>query len=301
MFANQYTPLLIFILVLAFFLIPCAAAVIGMLMQGCDRVISARMQGRVGPPVLQPYYDVRKLLSKEEATVNRYQDIFIYIFFALVCTSTFFFFAGFNILLVIFTYTLSSVFLILASNVSESPYAGVGGAREALQVMAYEPAVLLYAVAFFVASGSFNVRELFSTNLPMVVSSPAIFVAFVFILTIKLRKSPFDLSMSHHAHQDLVSGLKTEFCGKTLAVLELAHWIESVLFMAWTGAFFIFASWWSILLAIVACVALYFFEIWIDNNFARVKWQLVLKSSWLVTIVAALINLPILLFLVKTF
>ncbi len=283
-------------IILALIAFGCIAPLLGMLLQGADRILSARMQGRVGPPLLQPYYDVRKLLEKEDASVNKFQEIFVLLFFIFAVLSGVFFFAGLNILLVIFTYTLSSVMLILASNVSDSPYAGLGGAREALQVMAYEPAVLLFAVALFIATGSFEVSAVQSSSLPMIVSSPAIFLAFIFILTIKLRKSPFDISMSAHAHQDLVSGLKTEFSGKTLALLEAAHWYESILFMAWTGMFFINASPLSYLVAIVVCVVIYFIEIWIDNNYARVKWQVVLKSAWLVTLLAACINLPLLIF-----
>ena len=44
--------------------------VVGCLLAGLDRKISARMQGRVGPPLLQPYYDVRKLLAKDNVSVN---------------------------------------------------------------------------------------------------------------------------------------------------------------------------------------------------------------------------------------
>ena len=40
------------------------APVVGCLLAGLDRIVSARMQGRVGPPLLQPYYDVRKLFGK---------------------------------------------------------------------------------------------------------------------------------------------------------------------------------------------------------------------------------------------
>lgn len=272
------------------------APILGMLLNGFDRILSARMQGRVGPPLLQPYYDVRKLWDKEDATVNKYQEIYVTLFFIFAVLSGIFFFMGLNILLVIFTYTISSVMLILASNVSDSPYAGVGGAREALQVMAYEPAVLLFAVALFMSTGSFTVSSIMDASVPMVVYAPLIFGAFLFILTIKLRKSPFDLSMSAHAHQDLVAGLKTEFSGKTLATLEIAHWYETILFMAWTGIFFINSNPWSYVVAVVACVIIYLFEIWIDNNFARIRWQLVLKSSWLVTLVAGCINLPILMF-----
>ena len=46
------------------------APVLGCLLAGLDRKISARMQGRVGPPLLQPYYDVRKLIEKDNESVN---------------------------------------------------------------------------------------------------------------------------------------------------------------------------------------------------------------------------------------
>ena len=43
------------------------APFLGGFLEGLDRKISARMQGRVGPPVLQPFYDVQKLLNKQAA------------------------------------------------------------------------------------------------------------------------------------------------------------------------------------------------------------------------------------------
>ena len=41
------------------------ASVLGCILAGLDRKITARMQGRVGPPLLQPYYDVRKIFKME--------------------------------------------------------------------------------------------------------------------------------------------------------------------------------------------------------------------------------------------
>ena len=41
------------------------APFLGGLLDGCDRKISARMQGRIGPPLLQPFYDVQKLFNKQ--------------------------------------------------------------------------------------------------------------------------------------------------------------------------------------------------------------------------------------------
>ena len=53
------------------------APVVGCLLAGLDRKLSARMQGRVGPPILQPYYDVRKLLEKDRAAVNNVEGTYI--------------------------------------------------------------------------------------------------------------------------------------------------------------------------------------------------------------------------------
>ena len=49
------------------------APVVGGLLAGSDRIISARLQGRCGPTLLQPFYDVFKLFEKERMSVNRVQ------------------------------------------------------------------------------------------------------------------------------------------------------------------------------------------------------------------------------------
>ena len=51
------------------------------------------------------------------------------------------------------------------------------------------------------------------------------------------------------------------------------------------------------MVAIVAAALAFFLEILIDNNFARVKWQLMLKSAWAVALVAGGINMAVLVYL----
>jgi len=195
------------------------APVIGGLLAGLDRVISARMQGRHGPSVFQPFYDFFKLLEKEPITVNNVQDFYIACFLLFVIVTGCFFFAGMDLLLVIFTLSLASTFLIIAAFSSNSAYPQMVAERELLQMMAYEPMVLITAIGFYLYSGSFNVADIMNNSKMGFPYMVGIFAGFVFILTIKMRKSPFDLSMSHHAHQELVAGLKTEFSGKTLAMV----------------------------------------------------------------------------------
>jgi formate hydrogenlyase subunit 4 len=274
------------------------APIAGGILAGVDRRITARMQGRVGPPILQPFYDVLKLYEKESISVNRHQDFYVACFLLFIIATGCLFFAGGDILIVIFTLTLASVFLIVAAFSSNSPYAQIGAERELLQMMAYEPMVLITAVGFYLVYGSFNISAIVSGSVPAIVYLPGIFIGFFYILTIKLRKSPFDLSMSHHAHQELVKGLTTEFSGKTLALIEIAHWYENIFLLGFIYLFFAWNVALSPIIAVLVCCVVYFIEIFIDNNEARVKWQLAINSSWIIAATLGFVNLLVLYFIV---
>jgi NADH:ubiquinone oxidoreductase subunit H len=119
---------------------------------------------------------------------------------------------------------------------------------------------------------------------------PGIFVGFLYALEIKFRKSPFDLSSSHHAHQELVRGITTEFSGRTLAMIEIAHWYENVFLLGWVYLFFAAIP----ALGISAALAVFVFVILVDNVFARLKWQSALQSAWLVAVIFGVGNIVIL-------
>ena len=273
------------------------APFVGGFLAGLDRKFSARLQSRVGPPVLQPFYDVFKLREKEGITVNKYQDFYMGSFLFFIIRTGVFFFAGGDLLLVIFALTTASMFLIVAAYSSNSPYAEIGASRELLQMMAYEPMVLLTAVGFYMLVGTFNVSDILAAEKPALIFLPGVFVGFVYILTLKFRKSPFDLSMSHHAHQELVKGMTTEFSGKTLALMEIAHWSENVFLLGFVFLFIACSSWLSVVIALVVCLITYFFETFIDNSFARMRWQTAINWSWTVSLVIGFANIFVLYFL----
>jgi ech hydrogenase subunit B len=180
--------------------------------------------------------------------------------------------------------------------VTSSPYSSIGAQRELIQMMAYEPAVLLSCVGFYLAAGTFQVSEIAGgDHLSYFLQLPGFFVAFVFILTIKMRKSPFDISTSHHAHQELIKGLTTEMGSKNLAIFQITEWYENVFLMGVVGLFFVNANIYSVIVAIVAILLVYFLEVLIDNSSARMKWADMLKLSWVVTLFSAGVNLIILM------
>ena len=58
-------PLSIVVIIVGSFILALVGAFFGMLYRGVDRKLSAHMQGRIGPPIIQPFRDVQKLLMKE--------------------------------------------------------------------------------------------------------------------------------------------------------------------------------------------------------------------------------------------
>ena len=271
------------------------APLLGGLLNGLDRKISARMQGRIGPSILQPFYDVRKLFSKQFIIVNPAQTFLILSYVLTLVFTGCMFFAGSDLLLCFFVLSTGATFLMFAACVTNSPYSNLGASRELVQIMSYEPAVLLTCVGFYLATGSFNVSDIIQSKLSAIFMTPGFFAAFVFILTIKMRKSPFDLSTSHHPHQEMVKGVTTEMGADNLALFQLSEWYETVFLMGVVGLFFINENPWSYLVAILAILAVYFLEILIDNTSARVKWDTMLKLAWGVTLCAAGTNLIILM------
>lgn len=269
------------------------APLLGGLIAGIDRKITARMQGRVGPPILQPFYDVGKLFEKEKVVVTTAQNFYILAYLIFIALSGALFFAGGDLLLIIFAFTLAHVFLVLGAYAAHSPYSHIGAERELIQVMAYEPVIILTAVGFYMVTGSFYVVDMATTTIPVILYLPGVFLGLAAILTLKLRKSPFDISTSHHAHQEIVKGVTTEFSGSTLGQIEIAHWYENIFLL---GIVYLFFAW-NPVIGIIAVAVTYAAEIFVDNVTARVRWQAALKSGWLAAALG-IANLAILSYMV---
>lgn len=269
------------------------APLIGGLLAGIDRVITAKMQGRVGPPLFQPFYDVFKLMKKDTLIVNKSQNFYVFAFLVVVIFTGCLFFAGEDLLLVVFALTLASILFVLAGFSTSSPYSHMGAERELIQMMSYEPMMIIMTVGIYMVTKDFYVSKIISFGTPLIMYLPGVFLGFLYILTIKFRKSPFDLSMSHHAHQEIVRGITTEFSGKKLAMIEIAHWYENVLLLGFVYLFF--GS--NPIIAIIVTLATFFLEIFIDNSNARAKWGFTMVSSWAVAIFFGMVNIVVLYFI----
>lgn len=254
-------------------LVVLLAPVAGGLLSGLDRKITAHMQGRQGPPVTQPFYDVAKLLGKERVAVNKMQDVYALSFLIFTAAALVMLLTGQDLLMTVFVLAFGSVALIMGAMSVRSPFSRVGAQREIIQLMAAEPVIILTAVGVYLTNGSFMASRVFAEPTPLIVSLPLQFLALLLILTIKMRKSPFDFSTSHHGHQELIKGLTMEFSGFQLAAIEIGEWLETVLLLCLVAMFWSQPLWVGVLLAVAAFVL----ELVIDNISARTTWTWMLK------------------------
>lgn len=264
-----------------------AGPILGGLVSGMDRILTARMQSRIGPPLLQPFYDVVKLLFKEPVVVNVWQAFCAYCYIAAASISVVLFFLQSDLLLIFFVQAVGAIFLVVGALSSTSPYSHIGAHRELLQILSYEPLLVLVVIGMYLETGSFKLADIQAWPQPLLLKLPFLFVVLGYALTIKLRKSPFDLSTSHHAHQELVKGLLTDYSGPFLALTEVGHWFEVVLLLGLCTVFW--STSWIGMLVLLAVT--YFLEVLVDNITSRMNWRWMLSYVWGVGLTLSLVNL----------
>jgi ech hydrogenase subunit B len=271
-------PLMISIILAVAFVV--GAPLFGGLLAGADRIVTARMQGRVGPPVLQPFYDVGKLLEKQTRRVNPIAEPLLLGHVVFMAAAGVLIIGGGDLVFAMFVLALAGLFLVLAAGSADSPYSHAGASRELVVLLASEPFLILMAAAICKATGESTFQAVMSSTTRLAVVLPGVVLAFLIVITIKLRKSPFDISASHHAHQELVQGIATDMSGRQLVWVTLAHWYESAILAVLVVLFFN----WSVPLGLVVFLIAYLLEVLVDNSTSRAKWPLMLRSTWMATL-----------------
>lgn len=269
-----------------------ATPLIGGLLAGVDRKLTARMQERVGPPLMQPFYDVLKLWGKNPMISNNLQPMlaFGYLGFALVAAGMVTFQQ--DLLLVLFIMGIADIFLTVAAVNAKSPYSYLGGRREFLAMLSYEPVMLMVDIAIFLVTGSFTIKGIYAYGQPLAMVLPLALIALMYVLVIEMKKSPYDVSGSGHAHQELVRGVFTEFSGYTMALIEMGHWAK----LATT--LMIFSLFWAPNPVIGGAIslAMFFLALLVDNIYPRLTWQKMLKTTWSVGFILVLLNVAVLIY-----
>lgn len=264
------------------------APLLGGLMAGVDRVVTARLQSRLGPPLFQPFYDVGKLWSKVIAPASHWQGLFVRWALAASLASGVLLAAGGDVLMCFFVQAASASFVALGAFCGSSPYGKLGAQRELFQLLSYEPVFMVGILCLAKASGGFDAFSIMAAKgQPLLFKLPLLVPGLLFVVLVKLRKSPFDIAASLHMHQEVVRGVYTDFAGRDFALLEIAHWAD-VTVVLWICSFL----WATGPLEMLATGLVFLFvALIIDNISARLTWRTMLKVVAPLTLILATANL----------
>ena len=290
----------------------------GMLLCGIDRKLVAKMQKRVGPPLLQPFYDFFKLCGKETIVPAAAERISFMLaplvgLAALVVIQLFIPVFGFtafsgigDIIVILYLLLIPALAMILGGAASGSPYAGVGLSREMVTVISCElPLVLvLLAVAKTVGSAigtglCFSLSEIaeyqmVNGSLITKISMLPAAAAMLLVIPGETGNHPFDAA---EAETEICEGMLAEYSGAPLGVFKLSHAVKMLsltsLFVALflgglgTGIVALDALLLFVLCAVITAVAISF----VHAFTARLKIEQIFKYYWTVVSLLALISL----------
>lgn len=217
-------------------------AVTGGLLSWFDRKITARVQFRKGPPLLQPFWDFLKLLLVKETILPRHGSRFVFLLapvlalFGATMAGLFILLPLFNIetgfngdiIVIFYLLTLPSFSYITGSLASGNPIAAVGASREMKLIISYELTFLLIVAAVIMKSGQeFDLNSIIAaqqTGKPFIgsISGVLLFIAGLFCIQAKLGLVPFDMP---EAEAELASGIYIEYSGPPYAMIRLAKYI----------------------------------------------------------------------------
>lgn len=234
----------ILIKILLIIVIAILSIVIGLLYKGIDRKLAARMQARIGPPIVQPFWDIGKLMIKENIVPkNAVSWLFNFVpVLTLAITISILFYLPFgsiepilsgygDLILILYLLIIPALGMVIGGFSSGSPYTTVGAQREMVMMMSYEFPLAIAIIAVAWKLNTFSLQVISSTP-PWSVVGPIGFLGFCIIALIllmvtpaELSKIPFDVS---EAETEIAGGVLAEYSGRNLAMFYLADAVKTV-------------------------------------------------------------------------
>jgi len=247
-------------------------------LQGVQRRITARVQSRRGPPLLQPYFDLLKLLGKEDLEAGEapaVQRLAAYLSLASVLAVACFVPLGFaaplwpagDVILLVYLLLLSGVCTLLAGAAAGSTYSWVGVSREMMSMMALEPILAVALGVGAVHARSFRLPDVLNGS-PYAAALPVSGVVMLVVMALAFQafagRVPYDVA---EAETEIMDGPLSEYSGQKLALFRLAQMVKLVvysglfvgLFVPWGSGLpfpLAFLAFWAKAFVLVILVAL---------------------------------------------
>jgi hydrogenase-4 component C len=274
------------------------------LFSGFVRVVRAKVQSRKGPPLLQNYRDIGKLMKRQEVVseqagwvfqVTPYLSMASMLLVALIVPVLAVYSplgrAG-DLILVVYLFALPRFFFSLAGLDSGSSFAGIAARRELFISALIEPVLLLVVFVMALLAGSTNLgtisRQVATGGFHFSMAYWLGLASFAFGTYVEMGKLPFDLA---EAEQEMQEGPLAEYSGRSLAIFKWAIYLKQLVLVALFIALFlpfgalIELTPLGVLLALMAfllkAMVFYFIVAVLENVMARVRFMKAPAPIWL--------------------
>jgi NADH-quinone oxidoreductase subunit H len=259
-----------------------------------ERKAVALMQGRVGPPFMQPFFDFIKLLGKTTPPRDGLGGLLMKLWPVLAVSSA----AGAvgllpilpssggfegDLILLLALMEVPSMCIIAAGFSSRSLFGEIGSAREAVLSVSYNIVFLMAIVSIAASQHTFRLEAL--AQLPYSPLRLLGIAALLVCLPAKLHLNPFSLP---NAEQEIYSGPMTEYAGPELAMWELSHgleWVAATGLVATLIAPHVTIWWLAALIFVALCFAIVLLLSVIASATARLAIDTTVRFYWKVTLI----------------
>jgi len=279
-------------------------AVAGLVVSWIDRFVTARVQMRVGPPFLQPFYDIIKLMVKDTCVpVGGSKVLFlsapllglsgatlasVIIWRAMLPVQGF---SG-DVIVALYVLTMPAVGVVLGSLASRNPLASLGGSREMKLMISYELPFVLSILVPVIKAQSLRLTAILDTSAAVTdVSGVLALLAAILCMQGKLTLVPFD---APEAETELTGGAYIEYSGPPLAMFRLTRammlfTMPVFLVVVFCGGIDLMSGVGPAVLGLLKVVGLIVIVVLIRNTAPRVRIDQAMKFFWgPVTLVAIL-------------
>ncbi len=306
--------------ILIYVLAAAGTLALGLLFRWVDRKVTARVQWRKGPPLLQPVYDVIKLMGKESLMPVTARGtgfllapvvalagsgvVAAILWWAVVVRDPAQGFMG-DLIVVLYLLAIPAIMTIAGAAASGNPHASVGASREMKLLLSYELPLflaILVAVAHcatadpevgwtFRLGGVMKAQAGWPVAFGSISGTLALIIAIV-CMQAKLGQVPFDLA---EAECEIMSGVYVEYSGPSLAMFLMTRamllaLVPLLLIAVFWGGLYT-GSWWGYLTFLGKYVLLVALVTLIRNTNPRLRIDQTLRFFWFRLTPAAIVAL----------
>lgn len=234
-----------------------SAILVAPLFDGISRKLRAKFQSRIGPSIFQTYYDIYKLLKRgrtKPSSATYIYQISPYLLFisaaAMFCAlpvtygmESKLFSQYSDIFVLLYLGALYRFIYIVAGYDSANPFSGISASREGTIGFYTEEVAVICLIVVMMGAGSSNLTAISSLiqegSYGYAVPSFAIAsTSFLWVMYVETGRKPYDLA---EAEQELQEGALADYCGKDLAIIDVAILLKQftvlgfflVIFMPW--------------------------------------------------------------------